>query len=178
MGKLVRAGSEFVRKPLVIVAPREEVGFRFLDAVRVKLTGVEARERVVTLDLESGSTLTLGGLAERKTKPAARYIPKFAPASLVEEKDSSSAITFASGAASGIGIALRPQQIVRTKLRFTVPKDAKRGEHFELNLVQRGEYGRIQGGVAVRVEVQTRRTENPTKSRTKTSTTKTRQKKT
>ena len=178
MGKLVRAGREFVHKPLGIIVPREEVGLRFLDTARVELTGVEARERGVTLELESGSTLTWGGLAERKAPPAARYIPKFAPASLVEEKNGGTAVVFARGPASGIGIALRPWQIVRTVLRFTVPKDAKPGEHFDLDLVQRGEDGRIEGGVAVRVNVQKRPERNPTKPRKKTTTAKTRRKKT
>ncbi len=178
MGKLVQAGREFVHKPLGVVVPREEVGLRFLDTARVELTSVEASEREVTLELESGSTLTWGGLVEHKTPPTAHYTPKFAPASLVEEKNGGTAVVFARGPASGIGIALRPWQIVRAVLRFTIPKDAKPGEHFDLDLVQRGEDGRIVGGVAVRVNVQKRRKRNPTKPRKKTTTVKKRQRKT
>ncbi|MCP4285553.1 MAG: HAD hydrolase-like protein [Gammaproteobacteria bacterium] len=178
MGKLVRAGREFVHKALGVVVPREEVGLRFLDAACVELTGVKAGEKGVTLKLESGSTITWSGLAERKALSAARYTPKFAPASLVEEKNGGTAVAFAHGPASGIGIALRPRQIVRTVLRFTVPKDAKPGERFDLDLVQRGEDGRIEGGIAVRVNVQKQRARNPTKPRKKPTTAKTRRKKT
>jgi hypothetical protein len=177
MRKLSRAGREFVHKPLGAVVPRQEVGLRFLDAARVELTGLEAREGV-TLELESGSTLTWGGLTERKASCAARYTPKFAPASLVEEKDGASSVVFAHGPASGIGIALRPRQIVRAILRFTVPKNARAGEHFDLDLVQRGEDGRIEGGVALRVNVQRRRKGNLTKPRKETSTAKTQGRKT
>ena len=61
----------------------------------------------------------------------------------VEEKSGGTAVVFGPGPARGIGIALRPRQIVRTALRFTVPKNARTGEDFHFDLVQRGEDGRI-----------------------------------
>lgn len=156
IGKLVRAGKEFTHKPSVVTPAREEIGFRFIEAARVELTGVESSEGGVTLELESGSTLTLGAFDKRKTLPPARYRPKFAPANLFEHKDGRTAIDFPFASTSGIGVALRPQHIVRTKLVFTVPKNAKPGDCLDLNLVQRGVDGRIEGGVSVRVNVQTK----------------------
>lgn len=176
MGKLVRAGRDFVRKPPIVSNPLNEICFRFLDAARVEMTSVKTKENGVTMELESGSTLTWGDHDKRKALSSIHYTPKFAPATLVKEKNGRTTIEFSAGTASGIGIALRPWQIVRTTLCFTAPKEAKLGEHFDLDLVQRGEDGRIAGGITVRVNILKQRVKKTTKPRNKTTSTKIRSK--
>jgi hypothetical protein len=178
MGKLVRAGRDFFHKVPDVTVPRQKTGFRFLDAARVELPGVEAGTSGIILELECGSTLTWDDLSELNGLPAAHYTPKFAPASLVDDKNGGNAVVFAPGPASGIGIALRPRQIVRTVLRFTLPDNAKPGQHFDLDLVQRGKDGRIEGGVSLRVNVMKRRKKKAAVPKQKTKTAKTRRKKT
>ena len=82
---------------------------------------------------------------------------RLAQAKLVDDKEVGSSIVFDPERASGIGIALRAGQIVRTILRFTIPREAKPDEQIDFNLVQRGDDGQIVGGITVRVNVQTRR---------------------
>jgi len=161
MGNLVQAGRDFVHKPLDQGMSVEEVGFRFIDPARVELTNASIDDKGISLLLESGSTLTWNKLEKRRTQSLTRYIPEFSPASLIKENDGRTSITFASGLSSGIGIALRPQQIVRTKLCFTVPQTARPGDQYELDLVQRGEDGRIEGGVTMKVIIHKQRARKP-----------------
>lgn len=175
MGKLVQAGRDFIRKPSSDMTRTQHDGLRFIDAARVELMGVSA-EKEVTLALESGSKLTWGNTSKQKAAPSACHIPKFIAASLVREKDSRTTIQFKNGTASGIGIALRPWQIVRTTLHFTVPGNMQPGETFDLNLVQRMDDGHIAGGITVQVNVRKQRACNATKPARKTTTTKKRRK--
>jgi hypothetical protein len=155
LGNIVRAGQAFVHQPKAVAGPARGAGIRFLEPTVVELTGLRGEKGgPVTLELESGSTLTFSEAA--KHTPARRIIPApdVVPASLVDDAKHGATVDFAPGRVSGIAAALRPWQIVRARLLFTVPKTAKPGDKIDLELVQRGEDGRIVGGIAVQVNVQ------------------------
>ncbi|NOQ13336.1 MAG: HAD hydrolase-like protein [Methyloprofundus sp.] len=151
--KLVRSGQDFVR-PIKADNQLKQIGLRFLESTRVELTGIETKAEDVILELEAGSSLSLGNIPE-KIKPLDLHksIHK-ACAHIENEKTHGSTIVFDQEQDSGIGIALRAGQIVRTILRFTVPKNVKPGEKIEFNLLQRGENGQVLGGIAVQINIQ------------------------
>jgi len=121
----------------------------------VELTGLRGEKGgLVTLELESGSTLTFSEAVEPTLACPILPAPDVAPASLVDEAKQGATVVFAPGRVSGIAAALRSRQIVRARLLFTVPETAKPGDKIDIDLVQRGEDGRIVGGIAVQVNVQ------------------------
>lgn len=153
--KIVRAGQEFVPGPKTGTGPAREIGLRFLEPALVEITGLRGEKAgPVTLELESGSTLTFSEAVEPPRPPRRVPAPDVAPASLVEDTERGATVVFAPGRISGITAALRPRQIVRARLRFTVPLDAKPGDKIDLDLVQRGTDGRVVGGITVQVNVQ------------------------
>ena len=153
LAKLVAAGQNFVR-PVTASAPLKNTGLRFLEPTRVQLMGVETNADDVIFELETGSMLSLGKVPEKENPACACTEHPLAKARLEKSKTSGTGIVFDPIETSGIGIALRPSQIVRTVLKFTVPKDARPGEQIELNLLQRSEDGQVLGGISIQVNVQ------------------------
>ena len=98
--------------------------------------------------------LTLGKVPEKENHFCVCKERPLAKARLEKSKAFGTSIVFDPVKTSGIGIALRSGQIVRTILRFTVPKDAKPGEQIEFNLLQRSEDGQVLGGISIQVNIQ------------------------
>jgi hypothetical protein len=153
LAKLVAAGQNFVR-PIKASTSLKNTGLRFLESTRVQLTGIETNAEEVIFELEPGSMLSLGKVPEKKKHIGLCERRSLAKAQLENNKIFGTSIVFDPVQASGIGIALRPSQIVRTVLKFTVPKDAKPGEQIDFNLIQRDEEGQVLGGISIQVNVQ------------------------
>ncbi len=153
LAKLVAAGQNFVRS-IKASTPLKNTGLRFLESTRIQLTGIETNTEDVILELEPGSMLSLGKVPEKEKQISVCAERPLAKARLEKSKVFGTSIAFDPVKTSGIGIALRPGQIVRMVLKFTVPKDAKPGEQIEFNLLQRAEDGQILGGISIQVNVQ------------------------
>jgi hypothetical protein len=173
LGKIVQAGRVFVGQPKPVAGPAQEIGFRFLEPAVVELTGAHAEKgKDVILELERGSTLTLRETTRHVLAPRSAPVPDAVPASLVDDADHGTMVVFAPGPVSGIGVALKPRQIVRSRLRFTVPKTAKPGDRINIDLVQRSEDGRVVGGIAVQVNVQKPKGQRTARKKARTTKTK------
>ncbi len=177
MGKIVRAGSDFVFKhpfgskpsELLTRTPvtREKISLRFIDPARVELSAMDGGEDMVTLDIESGSTLTLGGTPADNVADTKPFRPRLSPAHLITQQDGTTTINYANETASVIGIGLQPQQIVRSQLKIALPEDAVPGERYDFDLIQRNADGEIEGGISVAINVLKPRSPKPAKPRTK-----------
>lgn len=166
MAKLVRSGWAFPRALPPTKSETREICLRFLDPTRVEVASADARDNALMMELESGSILTLRDSLLPVQRRMIQRLPKAEPATLLKDKQGIGAISFAQSRISAIGLGFRAGQIVRSTLRFTVPKTAKSGDRFDLDLVQRSADGRIEGGVSIQinVKVKKRRTRNKSKS--------------
>jgi hypothetical protein len=166
LGRLVGAARRHVRAREAAPAD-DDLTLRFLEPARVELTRAAEGDGSVAFELERGTTLTLGGRARDARPPASPACrPPAAPARLVRGKDGAQTVRFAPGRASAIEVVLAARQLVPATLCVRVPDDAKPGERLSFDLVQRGEDGRIAGGIAVNVHVSKRKATQQTQDTT------------
>lgn len=177
--RAVREGPAVPQHPSTAEDGSKKLGFRFLTDTCMELSGAGVEEGRMKIELKRGSFLSLCKVAEEDEKVATR--PRKAvntiPARLVENEKLGTEVIFAPGRSSEIGTALKAHQTLAAVLRFTVPNDAKPGDRFDLDLVQRDVKGVVVGGIAVQVNVKARITpqrlkeKHGTKKRTRRKTT-------
>ncbi|MCP4580677.1 MAG: HAD hydrolase-like protein [candidate division Zixibacteria bacterium] len=154
--KLINEAANFILDNPV-VKPPNNIGIRFLDNARISLEGTESEASRITLDLKQGSVFTLKNDIVSEVSPKIAASVPFVPAKVNENKKKGTEVIFEPGKASGVKILLNERQIVRTRLKFSVPKDTKPGQKLGFDLIQRDERGNIVGGIAVQINVKARR---------------------
>ncbi len=160
--KLINNGADFILdKP--VVNPVKSIGIRFLDNARISLEGTDSEASRITLELQQGSFFTLENNIVNKISPKIPASVSFVPAKVDENKKKGTEIIFEPGKASGIKIFLQERQIVKTRLKFTVPKDTKPGQILGIDLIQRDEQDSIVGGIAVQIYVKAHKVRTITK---------------
>lgn len=158
LSRAVRRAGAFRRgKPVPL--PEPDMGLRFLDTTRVELTGfMDSENETAILELARGSIMRFPRLTAIDPPRPKRHQPRVPlDARLVESKKGAGSIVFGDGVASGIELGLRSTELIRAHLTLRAPKDAKPGERFNIDLIQRDEEGRVVGGVSYAIAI-TRRT--------------------
>jgi hypothetical protein len=177
--RVIREGLSVPQHPSTAEDISKKLGLRFLTDACMELSGADVEEGRMKIELKSGSFLSLSKVLGEDEKVATRprKAVKTIPARLVENKKLGTEVIFAPGRSSNIGTALKAHQTLAAVLRFTAPKDAKPGDRFDLDLIQRDVKGVVVGGIAVQVNIKGRFTpkrlkeKHSTKKRTRRKTT-------
>ena len=118
---------------------------RLLDPARVQFSG----NALMRLHLAADSVIELDAAAPKAVNQEAL---QRRTATLVEAAGVA-AIRFLPGRVAGLPVVLKPGMGVSTVLRLQAPKEAKPGESFEVQVVQRDGQGAITGGITVQINV-------------------------
>ncbi|MCJ7600563.1 MAG: M36 family metallopeptidase [Desulfobulbaceae bacterium] len=143
VGRLTAAQEELLaaRQPVV----------RFLEAARIEVEGAKAGEQIV-LNLAPDSTMMF-----KKTEVSTQLVtPKaeFARCdALLVKQELGSALMLKPGIRTGFVYTMKPHQRRTLKVTVKAPADAKPGDEFTVEFVQRNVKGEFIGGFDVRVRV-------------------------
>jgi len=152
--ELLQQAQQLVVKPLAAqqdMLAEGQPAVRFLDATRVEVEGGKAGEQIV-LNLAPDSTMML-----KKTEPAAQSAAtrsEFTRCDAVLAKQKQGrALTLKPGIRAGFVYTMKPHQRRTLKVTVKAPADAKPGEEFTVEFVQRNAKGDFIGGFDVHVRV-------------------------
>lgn len=143
VGRLTAAQEELLaaRQPVV----------RFLEAARIEVEGAKAGEQIV-LNLAPDSTMMF-----KKTEVSTQLVtPKaeFARCdALLVKQELGSALMLKPGIRTGFVYTMKPHQRRTLKVTVKAPADARPGDEFTVEFVQRNVKGEFIGGFDVRVRV-------------------------
>jgi hypothetical protein len=130
---------------------------RFLDSVRAELVGAGDGPSML-FELAPSSSILLEDLAVASRAGAPAPLSPQDPrlqrtAKLVEAPGRSTEILFNEGRNAGFPVMLEPSAQIKVALRISVPRDARPGQSYKLQLALRGDQGRVVGGISVQLNV-------------------------
>jgi len=70
-----------------------------------------------------------------------------------ESSKKGSFISFRDGLLTGFSFALKPRSQIKFGLKFKVPSNAKNGESYNIDVVERNSKGQMVGGITIQVNV-------------------------
>lgn len=154
IAELLQQAQRLAVKPLTVqeeLLGAQQPAVRFLQAARIEVAGATAGEQIV-LDLAPDSTMML-----KKYEVAAQVgtIPgEFARCDAVMVKqEQGSALMLKPGIRTGFVYTMKPHQRRTLKVTIKAPADARVGEEFTVEFVQRNARGKFIGGFDVLVRV-------------------------
>lgn len=114
--------------------------------------GIKAQPIRMTLALGSTVDLDIAEATEPETLgDESNY--KEMDAQLVTDKSGTASIAFKPGVAVGFPVIFEPRKPANVKLKVTAPPEAKLGDSFDIDLVQKNRGGVIVGGVRIHVNI-------------------------
>lgn len=129
----------------------QQPAVRFLQAARIEMASAAAREQIV-MDLAPGSTMMLQktDVATQLAAPKAEFVRCDAVA---VKQEQGGALMLKQGIRTGFAYTMKPRQRRTLKVTVKAPADARIGEEFTVEFVQRNSKGEFIGGFDVRVRV-------------------------
>lgn len=137
--------------PTRVISPQPII--RFLEPSHIEIAHRGANVDPVSLNLGADSTLNLG-----RALPTPEWVGTKAgferqEVVLAGEFSRAAALNFKSGVLTGFPIGLPPRSQLQLGLKITAPEEAKPGDTFEIQLMQRNTKNEVVGGFTVRVNI-------------------------
>jgi hypothetical protein len=124
---------------------------RVLEPARIEIARAGVTVAPLGVGLGAGSSIALAQNGNGRPRAG---VPPWPPAGdVVADRDHGAAVAFRPGRLAGLSVTLAARSPLNVGLKLSAPPQARPGDSFTVDLVQRDAHGQVVGGVAVRVNV-------------------------